>query len=72
MDAADREIVEDLQIRIKEIDNEIKIKEEELQSLQAEKARCMKEMGEHSDEKYQQNVLELVYEQRMGSKGKRK
>ena len=72
MDASDREIVEDLQIRIKEIDSEIKIKEEELQSLQVEKARCMKEMEEHSDEKYQQNVLELVYEQRMGSKGKRK
>lgn len=72
MDRTDRELIEDLQIRIKELDSEIKIKEEELQSLQAERARCMKEMGEHSDEKYQQNVLELVYEQRFGSREKKR
>ncbi|MDD6428451.1 hypothetical protein [Candidatus Weimeria sp. HCP3S3_B5] len=72
MDSADREIVEDLQIRVKELDNEIRIKEEELAALKAERARCIKEMGDHSDEKYQQNMLELVYEQRMGAKSRKK
>lgn len=72
MDNSDKELLEDLQIRAKQLDNEISIKQGELNALQAEKAQVMKEIGEHSDEKYQQNVLELVYEQRFGSKGKRR
>lgn len=72
MDRTDREILEDLQLKIKELDNDIKIKEDELQSLKNERAQYVKEMGEHSDEKYQQNVLEMVYEQRFGSKGRKK
>lgn len=72
MERTDRDIVEDLQLRVKELDSEIKMKQEELDALRAEKARCLKEMGEHSDEKYQQDLLEMVYEQRMASRNKRK
>ncbi|MDD6381488.1 MAG: hypothetical protein PUG04_07400 [Lachnospiraceae bacterium] len=72
MERTDRDIVEDLQLRVKELDSEIKMKQEELDALRAEKAKCLKEMGEHSDEKYQQDLLEMVYEQRMASRNKRK
>lgn len=72
MERTDRDIVEDLQLRVKELDSEIKMKQEELDALRAEKAKCLKEMGEHSDEKYQQDMLEMVYEQRMASRNKRK
>lgn len=72
MERTDRDIVEDLQLRVKELDSEIRMKQEELDALRAEKAKCLKEMGEHSDEKYQQDMLEMVYEQRMASRNKRK
>lgn len=72
MERTDRDIVEDLQLRVKELDSEIRMKQEELDALRAEKAKCLKEMGEHSDEKYQQDLLEMVYEQRMASRNKRK
>ena len=42
--------------------------EEELEELKGERGRYLKEIGEHSDEKFQQNMLELVYEQRMKHK----
>lgn len=70
MDLADKELLEDLQIKIKQLDSDIKIKEDELNSLKAERAKYMKELGEHSDEQYQQNILELVYEQKYGTKSK--
>lgn len=64
MDNADRDLVEDLQLKVKELDSQIKAKEEELEELKGERGRYLKEIGEHSDEKFQQSMLELVYEQR--------
>lgn len=68
MDRDDRDLVEDLQIRVKELDSQIAAKEEELNELKGERGRYLKEIGEHSDDKFQQNMLELVYEQRMKRK----
>ncbi len=68
MERDDVDLVEDLQIKVKELDSQIKAKEEELEELEGERGRYLKEIGEHSDEKFQQNMLELVYEQRMKRK----
>ncbi|MDY3991848.1 MAG: hypothetical protein SOY96_08285 [Lachnospiraceae bacterium] len=68
MERDDVDLVEDLQIKVKELDSQIKAKEEELEELKGERGRYLKEIGEHSDEKFQQNMLELVYEQRMKRK----
>jgi hypothetical protein len=64
MERDDVDLVEDLRIKVKELEAQIKIKEEELSELNNERAKLLKEIGEHSDEKYEQNMLELVYEQR--------
>ena len=68
MERDDMDLVEDLRIKVKELDSQIKEKEEELSELNRERARYLKEIGEHSDEKFQQDMLELVYEQRKKNK----
>ena len=68
MERDDMDLVEDLRIKVKELDSQIKEKEEELSELNSERARYLKEIGEHSDEKFQQDMLELVYEQRNKNK----
>ncbi|MGN0240669.1 MAG: hypothetical protein ACI4CS_03185 [Candidatus Weimeria sp.] len=68
MERDDMDLVEDLRIKVKELDSQIKEKEEELSELKSERARYLKEIGDHSDEKFQQNLLELVYEQRKKNK----
>ena len=68
MERDDMDLVEDLRIKVKELDSQIKEKEEELSELNSERARYLKEIGEHSDEKFQQDMLELVYEQRKKNK----
>lgn len=68
MERDDMDLVENLRIKVKELDSQIKEKEEELSELNSERARYLKEIGEHSDEKFQQDMLELVYEQRKKNK----
>ena len=68
MERDDMDLVEDLRIKVKELDSQIKEKEEELSELNSERARYLKEIGEDSDEKFQQDMLELVYEQRKKNK----
>lgn len=68
MERDDVDLVEDLRIRVKELDTQIKEKEEELAELKGERGRYLKEIGEHSDEKFQQSMLQLVYEQRKKTK----
>lgn len=68
MERDDMDLVEDLRIKVKELDSQIKEKEEELSELKGERARYLKEIGDHSDEKFQQDMLELVYEQRKKAK----
>ena len=68
MQREDVDLVEDLRIKVKELDTQIKEKEEELSELRGERARYLKEIGEHSDEKFQQDMLQLVYEQRKKNK----
>ncbi len=64
----DREKVDACKLQLKEIEQKIEEHERELESLRAKKARLLKEIGEHTDEKYEQNLLNLVYEQRKKKK----
>ncbi|MQN01965.1 MAG: hypothetical protein DUD27_08070 [Lachnospiraceae bacterium] len=68
MNRDDQDLVEELRIKANELQRQIKEKEEELAELRAERGRYLKEIDAHSDEKYEQNMLELVYQQRMKHK----
>ncbi|MCR4868378.1 MAG: hypothetical protein K5889_02730, partial [Lachnospiraceae bacterium] len=68
MTREDREKVDACKLQVKEIEQKIEEHERELESLRAKKALLLKEIGEHTDEKYEQNLLNLVYEQRKKKK----
>ncbi len=61
---SEREIRDTLKIRIQKIETEVKRLQDEISRLEGEKKQLMKEMAEHSDASYEENMLQLVYEQR--------
>ncbi len=68
MTREDREKVDEYKIKVQEIDRKIKELEMEIENLRAERSVYIKEIGERTDEKYEQTLLNLVYEQRKKKK----
>lgn len=64
MSRDDIDIVERDKADLRQLEEEIAIAEKDLEILKAKRAALMKEIDEHSDEKYEQSLLTMVYEQR--------
>ena len=60
----DREIIEDLKYKLKKLEAEEEKLQKEIQRIGQEKRVILEEMSRHSNANYEQNMLELVYEQR--------
>ena len=60
----DREIIDDLKMRLEKIETEEKQLRAEISRLETEKKQILDQIADHSDEKYEENILQLVYEQR--------
>ena len=61
---SDREIRDTLKIRLQKIETEVKRLQEEISRLEGEKKQILSEIADHSDAAYEENMLQLVYEQR--------
>ena len=59
-----RQEIEKLKFQIDQIEQREKQLKDDLERLNNEKAELYKLIAEKSDEKYQQDMLELVYQQR--------
>lgn len=68
MTREDREKVDECKQKVKEIDQKIGELEKEIEGLRAQRNECIKVIGEHTDDKYEQKLLNLVYEQRKKKK----
>lgn len=67
-DMTNEQIVEELRNQLSQVETDLIAKMSEVELLKLEKARILKEIGNHSDAKYEENLLQLVYEQRQGKK----
>ena len=61
-----KEILEDLKFQLDRIEEKIRVEKDELNALEAEKTRILREMGKYSNEQYEEDMLARVYEQRRG------
>ena len=61
---SNKEMIEDLKVKLNKVQSDRKKLEEELGRLQAEEKRILDEISGLSDTKYEENMLQLVYEQR--------
>ncbi len=61
---SDKEIIEDLKFKLYKLESEEEKLQEEIQRIGREKRAILEEMSRHSNVNYEQNMLELVYEQR--------
>ena len=64
MDFEKRQEIEDLKFQIDQIEQKEKQLKDELERLNNEKAEILRQISEKSDERYEQDMLELVYQQR--------
>lgn len=65
---SNKEMIEDLKVQLNKVQSERKKLEEELRRLQVEEKRILEEISGLSDTKYEESMLQLVYEQRKKSK----
>lgn len=68
MDFETKQEMEELKYQLSRLEEKEKHLMEEVQQVQKEKAELIKQMGEKSDDKYEQDMLELVYKQRKNMK----
>ena len=61
---SDSEIRDTLKIRLQKIETEVKRLQEEISRLEGEKKQILSQIADHSDAAYEENMLQLVYEQR--------
>ena len=59
-----RDVIDKLKMDLSKVERELELLERERDSLLSKKKTILKELGEHSDEQYEQDMLALVYEQR--------
>lgn len=64
MDFEKRQEIEELKFQIDQIEQKEKQLKDELERLNNEKAEILRQISEKSDERYEQDMLELVYQQR--------
>ncbi len=63
--------VDRLQKELREVEFEEERLKRELEVVQERKRVIIEELGKYSDEKYEQDMLELVYQQRQMERGKK-
>ena len=59
-----RETIEDLKFRLKKVQVEKARLEDELARIKGEETAILKQLGQYSDEAYEEDMLTKVYEQR--------
>ena len=64
----DKDTIDRLRMELNRLDRDIELAQKELDRLLGRKKKIMEEMSMHSDEKYEEYVLTLVYEQRKNQK----
>ncbi len=64
----DKDTIDRLRMELNRLDRDIELAQKELDRLLGRKKKIMEEMSMHSDEKYEEDVLTLVYEQRKKQK----
>lgn len=68
MEFEKRHEIEKLKMEIDDIELKEKQLRDELERLSAKKTELLRQIAEKSDEKYEQDMLELVYQQRKNLK----
>lgn len=68
MDSEARRVVEDLKRQLKIVDNDIDRLKSEMSILEGKKRDILDKIASLSDEKYQEDMLTLVYQQRNNRK----
>lgn len=59
-----KEVIHDLKLELKSVQAEKEKLEAELSRLAGKENHILEELGKFSDEKYEEDMLQLVYEQR--------
>ena len=59
-----KELIEDLKLQLHRLEEESDQLHKELERIEGKKIQIMKEIAEHSDEKYEEDMLSKVYQQR--------
>lgn len=60
----DKEIIEDLKVELSKLENEAEQLRKDLDRIEGRKKQIMQEIADHSDEKYEEEILAQVYQQR--------
>ena len=68
MDSEARRVVEDLKRQLKIVDNDIDRLKSEMSILEGKRRDILDKIASLSDEKYQEDMLALVYQQRNNRK----
>lgn len=68
MDVEKQRLMDELRGRIQELEAADMRMKAEMSRIESEKSMLIKQLAEYSDERYEQDVLALVYEQRRGKK----
>lgn len=63
-----KEVIHDLKLELKSVQAEKEKLEAELSRLAGKENHILEELGKYSDEKYEEDMLQLVYEQRKKQK----
>ena len=61
---SDREIRDDLKIKLQKLEAEENKLKTEIEHIETEKRKILNQLAEHSSESYEESMLQLVYEQR--------
>ncbi len=61
---SDREIIDDLKFKLSKLEAEQEKLQKEMDRIERDKKAILDEMALHTSKDYEQNMLQLVYEQR--------
>lgn len=64
MDIEKRQLMEDFNFQLRQLETKEQELQQELEKIRAEKKQVLKQISENSDEKYQEDMLSMLYEQR--------
>ena len=62
--SSNREIRDELKVKLRKLEADEKKLQDEIAHIQTEKKKILTQLAEHSDATYEENMLQLVYEQR--------
>ena len=59
-----KEIIEDLKVEFSSLEAEEEQLRKDIERIEGKKKQILEEIAQHSDEKYEEDMLALVYQQR--------